>query len=79
MNHLGDITKIDGGKIEAVDCITFGSPSITVFRRWKHVMKASEKVKWKVYEAIKKKLSEMNMPQQDYERRLKAPLDRLGL
>jgi len=23
MNHLGDITKLDGGKIEPVDCITF--------------------------------------------------------
>jgi len=26
MKHLGDITKIDGGKIEPVDVITFGSP-----------------------------------------------------
>lgn len=26
MQHLGDITKIDGGKIEPVDVITFGSP-----------------------------------------------------
>lgn len=26
MLHLGDITKIDGKKIEPVDCITFGSP-----------------------------------------------------
>lgn len=26
MKHLGDITKIDGSSIEAVDCITFGSP-----------------------------------------------------
>jgi DNA (cytosine-5)-methyltransferase 1 len=26
MKHLGDITKIDGGKIEPVDIITFGSP-----------------------------------------------------
>lgn len=26
MEHLGDITKIDGGKIEPVDIITFGSP-----------------------------------------------------
>lgn len=26
MNHLGDITKIDGSIIEPVDCITFGSP-----------------------------------------------------
>ena len=26
MFHLGDITKIDGGKIPAVDIITFGSP-----------------------------------------------------
>lgn len=26
MTHLGDITKIHGGKIEPVDCITFGSP-----------------------------------------------------
>lgn len=26
MKHLGDITKIHGDKIEAVDCITFGSP-----------------------------------------------------
>lgn len=26
MKHLGDITKIHGGKIEPVDCITFGSP-----------------------------------------------------
>ncbi len=26
MKQLGDITKIDGGKIEPVDCITFGSP-----------------------------------------------------
>ena len=26
MIHLGDITKIDGGKIAPVDCITFGSP-----------------------------------------------------
>lgn len=26
MIHLGDITKIDGGKIPAVDCITGGSP-----------------------------------------------------
>ena len=26
MKHLGDITKIHGGQIEPVDCITFGSP-----------------------------------------------------
>lgn len=26
MKHLGDITKMDGGKIEPVDVITFGSP-----------------------------------------------------
>lgn len=26
MTHLGDITKIDGSKIEPVDVITFGSP-----------------------------------------------------
>ena len=26
MEHLGDITKIDGGKIEPVHVITFGSP-----------------------------------------------------
>ena len=26
MKHLGDITKIDGSKIEPVDCICFGSP-----------------------------------------------------
>lgn len=26
MIHLGDITQIDGGKIEPVECITFGSP-----------------------------------------------------
>ena len=26
MKHLGDITKIDGGEIEPVDVITFGSP-----------------------------------------------------
>lgn len=26
MKHLGDITKIDGGKIEPVDVITLGSP-----------------------------------------------------
>lgn len=26
MKHLGDITKINGDKIEPVDCITFGSP-----------------------------------------------------
>ena len=26
MVHLGDVTKIDGGKIEPVDFITFGSP-----------------------------------------------------
>ena len=26
MVHLGDITKIDGAKIEPVDVITFGSP-----------------------------------------------------
>ena len=26
MIHLGDITKIDGGKIPPVDIITFGSP-----------------------------------------------------
>lgn len=26
MKHLGDITKIDVSKIEAVDCISFGSP-----------------------------------------------------
>lgn len=26
MTHLGDITKIHGGEIESVDCITFGSP-----------------------------------------------------
>lgn len=26
MVHLGDITKLDGGKIEPVDVITFGSP-----------------------------------------------------
>lgn len=26
MKHLGDITKIDGSKIEPVNCITFGSP-----------------------------------------------------
>lgn len=26
MNHLGDITQIDGGAIEPVDVITFGSP-----------------------------------------------------
>lgn len=26
MKQLGNITKIDGGKIEPVDCITFGSP-----------------------------------------------------
>lgn len=26
MIHLGDITKIHGGQIEPVDCITFGSP-----------------------------------------------------
>lgn len=26
MAHLGDITKLDGGKIEPVDVVTFGSP-----------------------------------------------------
>ncbi len=26
MEHLGDITKIDGGKIEPVHVLTFGSP-----------------------------------------------------
>lgn len=26
MTHLGDITKMDGSKIEPVDVITFGSP-----------------------------------------------------
>lgn len=26
MKHLGDIRQINGGEIEAVDCITFGSP-----------------------------------------------------
>ena len=26
MEHLGDITQIDGGEIEPVDVITFGSP-----------------------------------------------------
>lgn len=26
MKHLGDITKLDGGKIPVVDCITGGSP-----------------------------------------------------
>lgn len=26
MIHLGDVTKIDGSKVEPVDCITFGSP-----------------------------------------------------
>ncbi len=26
MKHLGDIRRISGGEIEAVDCITFGSP-----------------------------------------------------
>jgi DNA (cytosine-5)-methyltransferase 1 len=26
MKHLGDITKINGAKIEHVDAITFGSP-----------------------------------------------------
>lgn len=26
MEHLGDITKLDGGKIPAVHVITFGSP-----------------------------------------------------
>lgn len=26
MKHLGDITKIKGGDVEAVDIITFGSP-----------------------------------------------------
>ncbi len=26
MKHLGDVSKIDGGKIEPVDIITFGSP-----------------------------------------------------
>ena len=26
MKHLGDITKMDGRKIEPVDVITFGSP-----------------------------------------------------
>ena len=26
MKHLGDITKIDGSKIDPVDIITFGSP-----------------------------------------------------
>lgn len=26
MKHLGDITKINGGEIEPVDIITFGSP-----------------------------------------------------
>lgn len=26
MRHLGDITKIDGGKIEPVHIVTFGSP-----------------------------------------------------
>lgn len=26
MKHLGDITLIDGSKIEPVDVITFGSP-----------------------------------------------------
>lgn len=26
MEHLGDITKLDGGKISPVDCVCFGSP-----------------------------------------------------
>jgi DNA (cytosine-5)-methyltransferase 1 len=26
MEHLGDITKLDGGKIAPVDCVCFGSP-----------------------------------------------------
>jgi DNA (cytosine-5)-methyltransferase 1 len=36
MEHLGDITKLDGGKIPPVDVICFGSPcqSYTV----KHVI-----------------------------------------
>lgn len=35
--------------------------------------------KWQEYEAEKKKLQEMALPPEEYERRLAALLDRLGL
>jgi DNA (cytosine-5)-methyltransferase 1 len=36
MEHLGDITKLDGGKIPPVDVLTFGSPcqSFSVAGPW---------------------------------------------
>lgn len=36
MEHLGDITKIDGAEIEPVDIITFGSPCTRLSVAGKH-------------------------------------------
>ena len=36
MKHLGDITEINGGEIEPVDVITFGSPCTRLSQAGKH-------------------------------------------
>lgn len=46
--------------------IPLGSLSITAFQRWKRDMD-----KWLFYEAAKRKLQEMNLTNQEYERRIR--------